>query len=55
MSEGIEVAEAASDQERSTGQDWAAHRNALQMPELRSALEQLHAHLEAFLKDGQRS
>lgn len=30
--------------------DWAAHRDALRTPELRSALEELHTVLSGFLK-----
>ncbi len=54
MSSGIDAVEPATDTGPSApDRDWVQHRSALRMPELRSALEQLHAHLESFLKDVQ--
>jgi hypothetical protein len=56
MSSDIEASEASIDGGRAApDQAWAAHRSALRMPELRSALEQLHARLEGFLKDAEQT
>ncbi len=55
MSNDINCIDAAGEEARLAPEgDWAAHRSALRTPELRSALEQLHARLETFLKDAEQ-
>jgi hypothetical protein len=52
MSSGIKSTESVSGQAQpALGRNWAAHRDTLRMPELRSALEELHARLEPYFKD----
>ncbi len=55
MSNGIAHSDLLAERDRAASdRDWAAHRGALQTPELRSALEKLHSCLEQFLKDAGR-
>jgi hypothetical protein len=52
MSGGTEATALAPEPvEAAPERDWAEHRSALRMPELRSALERLHQELATFLKD----
>jgi hypothetical protein len=52
MSSAIKSTELASGQAQpAPGRNWAAHLDTLRTPELRSALEELHARLEPYFKD----
>lgn len=56
MSSWVEIAQPRADQvQPAPERDWAAHCQALQMPELRSALEDLHSCLEVFFNDPEQS